>query len=89
MRAPAHLDDVSKARVFPPLVLDEFPGLGLLAAQLGRLLLELLSWLALKLQHRHKTASGNAASLLNRTQCTCTDLFALLLAFLWPDLAAL
>lgn len=48
----AHLDDVSEARVFAPLVLDELPGLRLPAAQQGRLLLELLSWWPLKLKDR-------------------------------------
>lgn len=48
----AYLDDVSETRVFALLVLDELQGLRLLAAQLGRLFLKLVSSSTFKLETR-------------------------------------
>lgn len=49
------LDNVSEAGVFAFLVLDELHGLRLLTAQLGRLLLKLVSGCTFKLEMRTRT----------------------------------
>ncbi len=52
-----YLDNVSEARVFTLFVLDELQSLRLLAAQLGRLFLELVSSCTFKLGKTHTTSN--------------------------------
>lgn len=52
MRCMRYLYEVGESRVFTLLVLDELERLTLLTAQMGHLLLKLISSLSLKLTHK-------------------------------------
>lgn len=67
MSASAYLDNVSEAEVFPLFVLDELQSLRLLAAQLGRLFLKLISSCTFELENAHGCQHPS------RKQVSCWD----------------